>query len=73
MFRQLSAVALVAVTTLGGVPRATAEDPKADGPKQITNSIGMKLTLILAGEFKMGSGESAENTIDFFRKTTSAL
>ena len=69
MFRQLSAVALVAVTTLGSLPRATAAEPKADGPKQITNCIGMKLTLIPAGEFKMGSGESAEDTAAFFKKT----
>ena len=31
-------------------------------PKQITNSIGMKLTLIPSGEFMMGSKESAEET-----------
>jgi hypothetical protein len=29
----------------------------------------MKLTLIPAGEFKMGSGESAEATAAFFNKT----
>ena len=28
----------------------------------------MKLTLIPAGEFKMGSGESAEDTAAFFNK-----
>ncbi len=37
--------------------------------KQITNSIGMKLTLIPSGEFMMGSGESAEATAAFFNKT----
>jgi len=36
---------------------------------EITNSIGMKLVLIPAGEFKMGSGESAEATAAFFNKT----
>jgi formylglycine-generating enzyme required for sulfatase activity len=35
----------------------------------ITNSIGMKLAPIPAGEFMMGSGESAEHTAAFFNKT----
>ena len=39
------------------------------GSNQTTNSIGMKLTLIPSGEFMMGSGESAEDTADFFKKT----
>ena len=37
--------------------------------KQITNSIGMKLTLVPSGEFMMGSKESAEKTAAFFHKT----
>ena len=45
---------------------AAAESP----PKQITNSIGMKLTLIPSGEFMMGSKESAEETAAFFKKST---
>ena len=70
MFRQLSSVALVVLATLGSLARATAQESKeAGGKKQITNSIGMKLTLIPAGEFKMGSGESAEDTAAFFNKT----
>ncbi len=36
--------------------------------KQITNSIGMKLTLIPSGTFMMGSGESEEETTAFFKK-----
>jgi formylglycine-generating enzyme required for sulfatase activity len=45
------------------------QEPKtAGGEKQITNSIGMKLTLIPAGEFLMGSGESAAETAAFFKK-----
>ena len=48
----------------------TAEESKeAGGKKQITNSIGMKLVLIPAGEFMMGSGESAEDTAAFFNRT----
>ena len=56
-----------------GNPRADAQGTKsaaeAGGEKQITNSIGMKLTLIPSGEFMMGSGESAEDTAAFFNKT----
>jgi formylglycine-generating enzyme required for sulfatase activity len=49
----------------------TAAVPKPDPTKQITNSIGMKLTLIPSGEFMMGSGESAEATAEFFKKNYS--
>jgi formylglycine-generating enzyme required for sulfatase activity len=66
MFRQSSTVALVAIAALGSL--AAAADPKPDTTKQITNSIGMKLTLIPSGEFVMGSGESAEATAWFFNK-----
>ena len=47
----------------------TAAEPTAHRPKQITNSIGMKLTLVPSGEFMMGSKESAEETAAFFNKT----
>jgi formylglycine-generating enzyme required for sulfatase activity len=48
-------------------PGASTTAP--NGTKQITNSIGMKLTLVPSGEFVMGSGESAEATGAFFTKT----
>jgi formylglycine-generating enzyme required for sulfatase activity len=38
-------------------------------PEKLTNSIGMPLTLIPAGEFMMGSRESAEATAEFGRRT----
>jgi formylglycine-generating enzyme len=70
MFRQACAVALVVLLALGSLTLAAAPESKGTGDKkQITNSIGMKLTLIPAGEFKMGSGESAEATAAFFNKT----
>ena len=47
----------------------SAQEPKGSGgTNQITNSIGMKLTLVPSGEFKMGSAESAEGTAAFFNK-----
>jgi formylglycine-generating enzyme required for sulfatase activity len=54
---------------LTAVSLATAAEPNPGTAKQITNSIGMKLTLIPSGEFMMGSKESAEETAAFFRKT----
>jgi formylglycine-generating enzyme required for sulfatase activity len=70
MFRQTSVAALVALAALGSFTLAAAQEPKATGgTNQITNSIGMKLTLIPSGEFMMGSGESAEATAAFFNKT----
>ena len=51
-----------------------AREPREpDGQKQITNSIGMKLTLVPSGEFMMGSKESAEETATFFKRTYGAI
>ena len=69
MFRQVSRVALVVLAAFGSLTAVTAAEPKPAPTKQITNSIGMKLTLIPSGEFKMGGGESAEATAAFFNKT----
>ncbi len=69
MFRQTCTAALAALAALGSLSFAIAEEPKAaGGERQITNSIGMKLTLVPAGEFMMGSGEPAEDTVAFFKK-----
>ena len=48
---------------------STAAEPTPAPTKQITNSIGMKLTLVPSGEFMMGSGESAKATAAFLDKT----
>ena len=70
MFRQVCRVVLAALALLGSLALATAQEPKqAGGKKQITNSIGMKLTLVPSGEFMMGSKESAEATAEFVNKT----
>ena len=81
MFRQTSTAALVALVSfiVGSFTLATAQEPKATkermlpkaaaGEKQITNSIGMKLTLVPSGEFKMGGEESPAETAAFFNKS----
>jgi formylglycine-generating enzyme len=62
-------LAFVALTALGSFSFAVAEESKeAGGNKQITNSVGMRLVLIPAGKFMMGSPESAEETAAFFNK-----
>ncbi len=69
MFRPTSIAAFAALVTVGGFTLATAQEPKATGgTNQITNSIGMKLTLVPSGEFQMGSVESAEATVAFLQK-----
>ena len=69
MFRQTCTAALVTLATVRSFTLAIAQEPKvASGEKQITNSIGMKLTLVPSGEFQMGSGESAEKTVAFCKK-----
>ena len=70
MFRQVWTVTLAALGALGSLTVAIGQESKETGGKeQIINSLGMKLALIPAGEFKMGSGESAEETVAFFNKT----
>ena len=78
MFRQAWTVALVVLAALGCLTLATAEESKDAGgktksPPRLTVDLGggvkMKLVLIPAGEFMMGSGESAEATAAFVNKT----
>jgi formylglycine-generating enzyme len=61
-------LSLMATCLICGYSAEQKTEPASD-EKQITNSIGMKLTLIPAGEFMMGSSESAEETAAFFEKT----
>ncbi len=69
MVRQVSSIAFVVLVAFGSLAVATAADPTPATTKQITNSIGMKLTLVPSGEFMMGNGEPAEKTAAFFNKT----
>ena len=52
--------------TVGALLLLLSPPRLAGGVEAITNSIGMKLVLVPAGEFMMGSGESAESTAAFF-------
>jgi len=62
-------VALVVLCSMAGT--ALCEPPEL--PKRDVSDLGggmkMELVLIPAGTFKMGSGESAEETAAFFNKT----
>jgi formylglycine-generating enzyme required for sulfatase activity len=67
MLRQTRRAALVALVVLGSLALAAAQEPKqAGGEKSITNSIGMKLVLIPAGEFMMGNEEGRIETLNYF-------
>ncbi|MGO8751876.1 MAG: formylglycine-generating enzyme family protein, partial [Thermoguttaceae bacterium] len=60
------------VTVLAMAGTAFSEEPQQP-PKELTVDLGkgvkLDMVLIPAGEFKMGSGESAEDTVAFFNKT----
>lgn len=61
----LNSIALFACMLVGSAVRA-------DDAKMIVNSIGMKLMLVPAGEFRMGSSESAETLAQAFPGTEPA-
>src|SRR5213595_1863183 len=59
-FRLLPINGLLAAAVIHLIPAlAVAADAK-EPPKEFTNSIGMKFVLVPAGEFMMGSDETAE-------------
>ncbi|MGA2065715.1 MAG: formylglycine-generating enzyme family protein [Thermoguttaceae bacterium] len=71
MFRQVWTVVLAVLAALGSLTHATAQESKqAGGDKRIAIDLGggvkLKMVLIPAGEFKMGSRESAEDEAAFF-------
>ena len=74
MLRQVSAVTLVLLVVLGSCNLAPAQQAKeGGGENQMAVDLGggqkLKMILIPAGEFMMGSGKSAEATAAFFNKT----
>jgi len=68
MLRRTYIAALAVLMALGSLALTAAEEPRVTSKNGITNSIGMKLTLVPSGEFMMGSGESVEETVAFFTK-----
>jgi formylglycine-generating enzyme len=64
MFRQVRTVVLMLLAALGMLSCTAIRDPgEAGGKKLITNSVGMKLALIPAGEFMMGNGHEADDEV----------
>ena len=61
--------ALVCTLLSLGLVIAVRHSSAVEPPKEITNSIGMKLVLIPAGEFMMGSSESPEELAKAFPGT----
>lgn len=67
MFVKMLTACLTVLLAVADLKFSLAQESKATGNEtQITNSIGMKMTLVPAGEFMMGSGESAEVAASFF-------
>jgi formylglycine-generating enzyme required for sulfatase activity len=61
---RLSSFVLLLVTC--GLRAAPAEQPATTPPRETTNSIDMKLVLVPAGEFMMGSTESMDDLLKAF-------
>jgi formylglycine-generating enzyme required for sulfatase activity/Spy/CpxP family protein refolding chaperone len=58
----------IAITVSGTKPAPTPA-PGREISVELGNGVNMRMVLIPAGEFMMGSGESAEETAAFFKKT----
>ena len=66
-FTALAAWLLCLVLLPTAMAQRSAPGAKVDEPKTVANSIGMKLVLIPAGEFMMGSSETAEELAKAFK------
>jgi formylglycine-generating enzyme len=64
--RAMTTRLLVLVLVAASVPITMAQAPRASQPRTLSNSIGMKLALIPAGEFMMGGQEPAEELVKAF-------
>ncbi len=74
MFRPAFNATLTILAAFASLGFASAEEStETAGTKQITNSIGMKLSLILSGEFMMGNAESAEKTARYYSQAYDLL
>ena len=54
---------------MAGTAFSEAKEPPKKLAVDLGGGVKLDMTLIPAGEFKMGSGESAEDTAAFFNKT----
>ena len=62
-------IGCIVLFTMAGTAFSEAKEPPKKLAVDLGRGVKMKLVLIPAGEFKMGSGESAEATAAFFKKT----
>ena len=59
----------IVLFTMAGTAFSETKEPPKKAAVDLGGGVKMELVLIPAGEFKMGSGESAEDTAAFFNKT----
>ena len=59
----------IVLFTMAGTAFSATKEPPKKLAADLGGGVKMELVLIPAGEFKMGSGESAEDTAAFFNKT----
>ncbi len=59
----------IVLFTMAGTAFSETKEPPKKLAVDLGSGVKMKLVLVPAGEFKMGSGESAEATAAFFNKT----
>jgi formylglycine-generating enzyme required for sulfatase activity len=62
-------IGCIVLFTMAGTAFSETKEPPKTLAVDLGGGVKMELVLIPAGEFKMGSGESAEATAAFFRKT----
>ena len=62
-------IGCIVLFTMAGTAFSETKEPPKKLAADLGGGVKMELVLIPAGEFKMGSGESAEATAAFFNKT----
>ncbi len=64
-------IGCIVLYTIAGTAFGQTKEPPKKVAADLGGGVKMELVLIPSGEFKMGSGESAEATAAFFNKTYS--
>ncbi len=62
-------IGCIVLFTMAGTAFSETKEPPKKLAVDLGGGVKMEMVLIPAGEFKMGSGESAEATAAFFNKT----